>query len=134
MLFHVMVHWPDVITTEFWAFTFKHAICFHNLKLIASHNQKCPYELFTGEEPPHHPTDICVFGCPIYILENNLANDNGIPKWKSHAYCSISIGHSEHHASNVILVWNPKTKLVSPQSCCIQQGVYHGLSRQAMQC
>jgi len=45
----------------------------------------------------------------------NLADDNGIPKWKSHAYCGVYVSHSNHHASNVMLVWNPKTKLVSPQ-------------------
>jgi len=112
MLLHAMVHWPNVITAKFWTFAIKHAIHLHNLKPIAAWDNKCPYELFTGEEPPHQLTDIHIFGCPVYILNKNLADNNGIPKWKSCAYSGIYISHSDHHASNVMLVW---TKLVSPQ-------------------
>jgi len=113
MLLHAMAHWPDVITAKFWTFAFKHTICLHNLKPIATHDNKCPYELFTDEEPPHHLTNICVFACPIYVLDKNLADDNGIPKWKLCTYCGVYVSHSNHHASNVMLVW--KTKLISPQ-------------------
>jgi len=82
---------------------------------IAGCNNKCPYELFTGEMPPHHLSDFCVFGHTVYILEKNLTDSNSIPKWKAQSYCSVYIGHSEHHASNVMVMWNPVTKLVSPQ-------------------
>jgi len=104
-----------VIIAKFWTFAFKYAIHLHNLKPIAACDNKCPYELFTGEQPPHHLTNIHIFGCPIYVLEKNLADNNGIPKWKLHAYYSVYVGHSKYHASNVVLVWNPKTKLVSLQ-------------------
>jgi len=85
------------------------------LKPIADHNNKCPYELFTGEAPPHHLTDFRVFGCPAYVLEKNLADGNGLPKWKARAYRGVYIGHSEQHSSSVALIWNPQTKLVSAQ-------------------
>jgi len=85
------------------------------LKPITDHNNKCPYELFTGKALPHHLNDFHFFGCLAYILEKNLADDNGLPKWKAHAYHGIYIGHSEHHSSSVALIWNPQTKLVSTQ-------------------
>jgi len=31
MLLHAMSAWLNIITTAFWSFTFKHAICLHNL-------------------------------------------------------------------------------------------------------
>ena len=111
----MMSAWPEIITTEFWSFTFKHAIRLHNMKLIPSKNNRCPYKLFTGETPPHHISDFQVFGCPAYVLEKNLADNNGIPKWKACSYQGVYVSHSDVHASNVVLVWNPLTKLVLPQ-------------------
>jgi len=62
-----------------------------------------------GKDPPHHLTDFRVFGCPVYVLQKNLADNNGIPKWKAWAYLGVYVGHSNHHSSNVVLVWNPET-------------------------
>jgi len=115
MLLHAMNLWPEIITANFWTFEVKHAIWLHNMWPNADCDNKCPYKLFTSEMPPHHLLDFCVFGCPVYILEKNLADNNGIPKWKACSYHGIYIGHSGHHASNVVLVWNPLKKLVSPQ-------------------
>jgi len=74
--------WPEIITADFWTFAVKYTIWLHNMRPIAGHNSKCPYELFTREMPPHHLSYFCVFGCPVYILEKNLMDNNGIPKWK----------------------------------------------------
>jgi len=115
MLLHAMSAWPEIITTEFWSFSFKHATCLHNMKPIASQDNKCPYKLFSGKLPLHHISNFHVFGCPAYVLEKNLADDNGIPKWKACAYQGIYIGHSDQHSSNVALIWNPVTKLISAQ-------------------
>jgi len=115
MLLHAMNLWPDIITANFWTFTVKHAIRLHNMQPIDDHDNKCPYELFTGDIPPHHLLNFCVFGCPVYILKKNLADNNGIPKWKACSYQGVYVGHSDVHASNAVLVWNPLTKLVSPQ-------------------
>jgi len=102
MLIHTMSLWPDIITANFWTFVVKHTIWLHNMQLIADCDNKCPFKLFTGEMPPHHLSDFCIFGCPVYILEKNLADNNGIPKWKVCSYQGIYIGHSDTHASNVV--------------------------------
>jgi hypothetical protein len=109
-----MAQWPSVITTEFWSFAVKHAINIHNCT-PQKDQQHCPYTLFTGEEPCQHPDDFRVFGCPVYVLDPVLQDGNALPKWDSRCYQGVYVGHSPHHASNVVLVYNPKTKLVSPQ-------------------
>jgi hypothetical protein len=62
------------------------------------------------------PHDLKVFGSPVYVLDKALQDGLiGPGKWKKRCYQGVYIGHSPHHASNVILVYNPKTWLVSPQ-------------------
>jgi hypothetical protein len=114
MLLHAMAHWPSVITTEFWSFAVKQAINIHN-STPRKDQDKCPYTLFTGEEPRQHPDDFQVFGCPVFVLDPVLQDGNALPKWDSRCYQGMYVGHSPHHASNVVLVYNPATKLVSPQ-------------------
>ena len=60
--------------------------------------------------------DFHTFGCPCYILDARLQSDpKGVPKWEPRARVGIYLGRSPAHASNVALVLNPKTGLVSPQ-------------------
>jgi hypothetical protein len=62
------------------------------------------------------PHDFKVFGSPVYVLDKALQNGSiGPGKWKERCYQGVYVGHSPHHASNVILVYNPKTRLVFPQ-------------------
>ena len=64
----------------------------------------------------HTPNDFRVFGSPVYILDPTLQSGTLSPgKWKERSYQGVYIGHLLHHANNVILVYNPKTRLVSPQ-------------------
>jgi hypothetical protein len=49
-------------------------------------------------------------------LDKALQDSNlGPGKWKDRCHQGVYIGHSPHHASNMIQVYNPKTRLVSPQ-------------------
>jgi len=110
-----MTAWPNIVTVEMWSFVFKHAIRIHNLCLLPSKDNKCPYKLFTSKAPLYCLSDFHVFGCPTYVLEKNLADDNSIPKWKACDYHSAYIGHSDQHSSSIAMIWNPITKLVSTQ-------------------
>jgi hypothetical protein len=108
-----MERWPDVITAEFWSFTFMHAVLLHNCTPHPGETTT-PYTLFTDEDPPASSHDFKVFGSPVYVLDSALQSGNlGPGKWKNRCHQGIYIGHSLHHASNVILVYNPKTRLVS---------------------
>ena len=78
---------------------------------------KSPFTLFTDEDCPLKTGDFQVFGCPVYVLDSDLQSQNHKSggKWSNRCYQGVYIGHSKHHASNVVLVYNPITKLVSPQ-------------------
>jgi hypothetical protein len=92
-----------------------HAVCLHNCTPRPGQT-KSPYTLFTDEDPPASSQDYRVFGSPVYVLDSSLQSGNlGPGKWKNRCHQGVYIGHSPHHASNVILVYNPKTHLVSPQ-------------------
>ena len=115
MLLHAMQMWPNVITSKFWSFAFLQAVNLHNYSLH-SKAQSSPYTLFTNEDPPLSANDFQVFGSLVYVLDNSLQTGTlGPGKWKERAFQGIYISHSQHHASNVIMVYNPVTKLVSPQ-------------------
>ena len=50
------------------------------------------------------------------VLERELQDGNSIPKFSKHqSHIGVYFGHLPHHAGNVVLVYNPKTGLVSPQ-------------------
>ena len=55
------------------------------------------------------------FGCPVYVLDNNLQSGKSLPKWKPRARVGIYLGQSREHASNVSYVLNPSTDHISPQ-------------------
>ena len=60
--------------------------------------------------------DFHAFGCPCYVLSSRLQTDpKGGSKWEPRARVGICLGRSPFHASNIALVLNPKTGLVSPQ-------------------
>ena len=119
MLLHAMEQWGTIITTEFWPYAISHAIRIHNSALC--HKQtKCPYMLFIDEDTPHKTTDYRTLFCPVLVLEHELQDGNTIPKFsRKRSHIGVYVGHSPNHASNVILVYNPLTGLVSPQYHCV---------------
>ena len=55
------------------------------------------------------------FGCPVYVLDSKLQNNNIFHKWKQKSEVGIYIGTSPIHSKNVALVLSRSTGLVSPQ-------------------
>ncbi len=109
--------WPQMIDTMFWSFAFKVAAERHNqLSLTA-----------TGQTPLSILHDVLVENipvktfhtlfCPVYVLDSCLqsADGPGPPKWGLHSRIGVYLGHSPFHAGSVALVFNPKTRQVSPQ-------------------
>ncbi len=115
MLLHALKLWSGVITPEFWSFAVSQAVRIHNATPRRD-KKHSPFSEFTGEENVIGPADFRVFGCPVYVLEKALQDGNRpSSKWSDRCHLGVYVGHSPYHASNVILVYNPKTKLVSPQ-------------------
>jgi hypothetical protein len=58
------------------------------------------------------------FGCPVYVLANDLQTGKKGRKWQDRAQVGIYLGHSPQHARSVSLVLSLQTGLVSPQYHC----------------
>ena len=116
LLVHAQSRWPEYITTMLWPFA---------LKAAADRKNQLNMDL-EGNTPDMKFSDVATkslrlkdfhtFGCPCYVLDSRLqSSTKGVPKWEPRARLGIYLGRSPSHASNVALVLNPKTGLVSPQ-------------------
>jgi hypothetical protein len=56
-----------------------------------------------------------VFGCPVYVLDKNIADGKKIPHWQPHSIRSINVGLSPLHATTISIVINPSTGAIIPQ-------------------
>ena len=115
MLMHAMQKWPNVITSAFWPFCITQAVKMHNLTTKRGQS-KSPHQLFTDEDSAISPADFRTLLCPVLVLEKELQDGNKLPKFsKARSHLGVYVGHSPHHASNVVLVYNPLTGLISPR-------------------
>ena len=114
MLLHAQSHWPEIITAEFWPFAVQHAVNLYN-STPSRRITACPWTRFTACDPPWNIADFKPLFCPVYVLDRRLQEGNNLPKWSKRAEIGVYVGHSHQYAGSVPLIWNPKTKLVSPQ-------------------
>ena len=115
MLAHGQHFWPEAVNKSLWPFALKAASRSLN-RFNLDKNGLSPEEKLAGiainkEICNEHP-----LFCPVFVLDKNLQSGlSGIPKWNPRANTGIYLGHSPDHASNVALVLNLATGLVSPQ-------------------
>jgi hypothetical protein len=105
-----MAMWPDVTAkVEVGSFAFMHAVRLQNCTL-RSKEMVLPHTLFTNKDPPLTPHDFRDFGLPVYVLYKTLQSGtiSSPGKWKEQCYQDVYVNHSPNHASNIILVYNPK--------------------------
>ena len=77
-----------------------------------------------------------MWGCPVYILEYELALEKKLPKWSLRSRRGVYLGVSSAHSSNVSLVLSLKTGSISAQyhvvfDDCFSTVVSKGLQPQA---
>jgi len=113
MLLHVLNKWPDVVTVSLWPYALRLAVDLHNA--TPGQSSLSPAEIFAGTKDRNRLADFHAFGCPVFVLEARLQAGHKIPKWEPHSWMAVYLGCSPQHASNVPLVMNIKTGLVSPQ-------------------
>jgi hypothetical protein len=113
MLIHAMINWPDIIQESFWPFAVQLAIDLHNS--TPSPSGLTPLEIFSGTKSQNNLANYHPFGCPIFVLDPSLRQNNKIPRWKPRSRVGVCLGNSPHHASSVPLVYSTTTGLVSPQ-------------------
>jgi GAG-pre-integrase domain len=95
MLMHDEAKWPDVISSNLWPYALREA----NETLNATPNKvtgQVANQMFSNSDTPtvlrhYHP-----FGCPTYVLNDELAAGKSIPKWHKRARLGVYLGRSKH--------------------------------------
>ena len=71
--------------------------------------------MYTNHLVHTHPRYQAPFGCPAYVLEDQLQRQQPFDKWKERAKVDIYLGQSPIHSKDVALIMNPDTGYVSPK-------------------
>jgi hypothetical protein len=53
--------------------------------------------------------------CPVYVLDRRIQEGTSPPKWTKRTTQKVYVGHLHHYSKSALMVWDPKTKLASPQ-------------------
>ena len=114
MLVHAQRRWPQAITAHLWPYALRMANDYHNL-LPGCTTDTSPMELLSGTRVSINPSHYHHFGCPIYVLDNDLQAGKKIDKWAERVRVGIYLGSSPQHARSVALVLSLSTGLTSPQ-------------------
>jgi hypothetical protein len=110
MLLHAEHHWPEATSTSTACAVFNEAPT-----LKGKHKDDTPLELFTGTRISAKVRNHHTFGCPAYVLANELQENKSLTAWLSRARVGVNLGISPTHARSVALVLSLKTGLASPQ-------------------
>jgi hypothetical protein len=116
MLNNAIFRWEKTITAELWPFTIHHDATIYNTpKRISRDYDLSPWEQFTGERSKLDQTDMHPLFCTVYVLERCMQEGTSPPKWTKRTTQKVYVGNLHHYSKSVTMVWDPKTKLVSPQ-------------------
>jgi hypothetical protein len=116
MLNHAISRWDKAITAELCPFAIQHAATIYNTtKRRSCDYDLSPWEQFTGERSKLDQTDMHPLFCPVYVLDRRMQEGTSPPKWTKRTTQKVYVGHLHHYSKSVPMVWDPKTKLVSPQ-------------------
>lgn len=83
----------------------------NNTPCMQDPERRTPIELFTSTKVSSNPNHWKPFGCPAYVLDNNLQSRRPFHKWKLRAKLGVYLGSSPQHGRNVA----PCPAPVSPQ-------------------
>jgi len=91
-------------------------------------------QIFSRSVVDHNPKHFQTFGCPVYVLTENLQHAGGIHgKWSDRSRVGIYLGQSPRHTRNVALVLNLTTGLVSPQFHVLFDPQFHTVRQEGDQ-
>ena len=68
---------------------------------------------------------LCVFGCPCYVLDPRLQDGKKSLKWEPCAQAGKFLGFSKEHSSTVCLVQNLRTGCIMPQFHVVFDELFH---------
>ena len=119
MLIHQAAHWQQKLDsaaeTSRWPMAAKSAthICNHVPKI---ENGLTTHKMWTRtKEPMRKSHNLHVHGCPVCVLQKEIADGKKTPQWKNRSTRGMCMGASDKHSGDVPLVLNPRTGKITPQ-------------------
>jgi hypothetical protein len=111
------MQYPDgTQLAELWPFAIQHAATIYNTTKRRSRDYDLsPWEQFTGERSKLNQTYMHPLFCPIYVLDRRMQEGTSPPKWTKRTTQKVYVGHLHHYSKSIPVIWDPKTKLNSPQ-------------------
>jgi hypothetical protein len=113
MLLHAMIHLSDQIITSFCTFAIQYAVQIHNATPLPC--GLTPEQIVTGRKGRTKLDTFHTFGGPTFVLNPTPQNGKKILKWQPRSRQAIFIGFSKNRAQSVPCVYNPISRLTSPQ-------------------
>jgi hypothetical protein len=115
MLNHAISKWDKAITAELWPFAIQHAATIYNTTKLRSRDYDVSQlERFTGERSKLDENDMQPLFYSVYVLDRRMQEGTSPPKWTKLTTQKVYV-HLNHYSKSVLVVWDPKIKLVSPQ-------------------
>ena len=114
---HYYLHWTDheAYDTSLWYFKVKHTVWLNNI-LPNYCSGITPLEFLTRNNTDHWYLSMShVWGCPIFVLDPKIKNDQKIPKWNRRSCLGHFLGFLEHHSSLTANSHHIKIGHISPQ-------------------
>jgi hypothetical protein len=116
MLNHAISQWEKTITAKLWSFAIQHAATIYNITKRQSRDYNLSsWEQVTGERSKLNETNMHPLFSPDYVLDRRMQEGTSPPKWRKRTIQKVYVCHRHHYSKSVPMVWDPKTKLVSPQ-------------------
>ena len=131
MLLHAAHRWPKAVNAHLWPYALKHAMNIRN-SLPRVFGKGSPLSTFSRTTVEPNLKNFHPFGCPVYILEEALQSAGSMfPKWNDRSKVGIFLQHSPHHATDVPLLLNTQTGLVTPQFHCVYDDNFDTVAKDA---
>jgi hypothetical protein len=100
---HSLLHWTDrgLDDLSLWSFAVKHSVWVYK-RVLNVKSGLTLLELITREQLDYRDLLRCdVWGCPVFVLEAKLQNDQKLPKWNRRATKDQFVGFSDEDSSLV---------------------------------
>jgi len=116
MLAHANARWSDTISANLWPYAVRNASdAINHTPSMQDSERRSPIEIFSNSKVATNPKHWKPFGCPTYVLANELQGNRPFHKWSQRSKAGVYLGRSPQHGRNVALVMDRDTALVSPQ-------------------
>jgi hypothetical protein len=116
VLNHAFSRWDKTKTSERCPFAIQHAATIYSTTKRRSRDcDLSPWEQLTGKRSKLNQTDMHPLFCPVYVLDRRMQEGTSPLNGQNEQHKRSLVGHLHHYSKSVPMVWDRKTKLVSPQ-------------------